>query len=141
MKLLKGHTSESTAYLVENYPYGFGLRCQVKYWLETNGKKGTRMITQTSNPKRLGIWNKPKASIYARFGMAMYLNDVGHVQTAHLTEYMNAREVTDWVATYGDGVPEEGKRRMEEWLKVKTQFSKHLGNGETMEKSDVTRNS
>jgi hypothetical protein len=33
-QILTDHTSPETAYLVEDYPYGFRLRCQIRYWLE-----------------------------------------------------------------------------------------------------------
>ena len=66
VKVLSGHVSQETAYVVEDYPYGFTLRCQIRFWIETNGKKGSRVVSQTSNPKRPGlVWNKPKASTYS----------------------------------------------------------------------------
>ncbi len=62
---LLGHTSEETAYLVNDYPYGFRLRCQIRYWMEYDKKRGFRFCSQTTNPKREGThWNKPKKSTY-----------------------------------------------------------------------------
>ena len=67
--ILSGHTSPETAYLVEDYPYGFRLRCKIRRWLDCDPKRGARLMSQTSNPKLSGlVWNKPKASTYARFG-------------------------------------------------------------------------
>ena len=60
---LYGHTSEATAYVVDDYPYGFQLRTQIKYWLEYKAGKGWRFVSQTVNPKT-GRSNKPKASTY-----------------------------------------------------------------------------
>jgi hypothetical protein len=61
MQLLSGHTSPETAYVVNDYPYGYTLRCTIRYWLEYQPKKGFRLWSQTSNPKRPGlVWNKPK---------------------------------------------------------------------------------
>ena len=37
-KPISGHTDEKTAYVVEDYPYGFRLRTTIRYWVET--KKG-----------------------------------------------------------------------------------------------------
>jgi hypothetical protein len=67
---LTGHTSPETAYLVEDYPYGFRLRCKIRYWLEFKSGQGFRFVSQTTNPKRTGeFWNKPKASTYSMLGM------------------------------------------------------------------------
>src|SRR5271166_5634405 len=88
MEILSGHTSPETAYTVEDYPYGFRLRCQKRWWLEANPRHGVRLVSQTSNPKRSGlVWNKPKAGTYARFAACMYLDDAGHVQWSGMTEY------------------------------------------------------
>ena len=93
MKLLSGHISPETAYVVEDYPYGFRLRCKIRYWIEFKAKKGFRFVSQTTNPKRPGeVWNKPKASTYSKFGGAMFLDDNGHVQWDGLSEYSDAKE-------------------------------------------------
>src|SRR6516165_4444148 len=64
MQILSGHISPETAYVVEDYPYGLRLRCRIRYWLEHTPKRGFRFWSQTTNPKRGNIWNKPKASTY-----------------------------------------------------------------------------
>lgn len=72
--VLRGHVSEDTAYLVEDYPYGYTLRCQIRYWLHT-AERGTaagkvRLMSQTTNPKLPGErWNKPKATTYYRWAV------------------------------------------------------------------------
>jgi len=38
--------------LVEDYPYGFRLRCKIRFWLEYAPKRGFRFVSQTTNPKR-----------------------------------------------------------------------------------------
>lgn len=77
-ELIKGiHTSEETALVVENYPYGFKLKTKIRFWIETN-KRGDRFLSQTLNPKTQ-LWNKPKASIYVAV-MVMYYDEEGHVQ-------------------------------------------------------------
>jgi hypothetical protein len=77
--LLTGHTSPETAYLVADYPYGFRLRCQMRYWLEYKQGHGFRLVSQTSNPKRPGlVWNKPKASTYSDCAV-MIRDDEGHI--------------------------------------------------------------
>jgi hypothetical protein len=112
--VLSGHTSAETAYRVDGYPYGFRLKCSIRYWIEYNPKLGCRTWSQTTNPKKAGIvWNKPKASTYSRFGAALYLDDAGHVQHAGLTEYTNGADAAAWRDTYGAGVPSEAAETYE----------------------------
>lgn len=78
MQILHGHTSEETAYKVENYPYG-GLRTTMFYWIETVKGKGDRFCSMTINPKN-GRKNNPKKSTYSDF-MYLYIEPVtGHVK-------------------------------------------------------------
>lgn len=78
--VLTGHESPDTAYVVDDYPYGFRLRCSIRYWLEFKKGHGFRLVSQTTNPKKPGtVWNKPKAGVYHEFAV-MVLNDEGHVQ-------------------------------------------------------------
>lgn len=74
-----GHVSEETAYLVEDYPYGFKLRCKMRYWLEYKPGTGTRLVSQTTNPKKGDRWNTPKKSTYASVTGCMYLDENNHV--------------------------------------------------------------
>lgn len=102
MQILKGHYSPETAYVVNDYPYGFKLRCKIRYWLEVNGK-GTRFWSQTTNPKRAGeVWNAPKASTYSLVG-AMFLNDEGHTHWSGLSPY-DASKCRTYLDTYRDGL-------------------------------------
>lgn len=123
-QLLTGHVSPETAFVVADYPYGFTLRCQIRYWLEYKRGHGVRLMSQTTNPKRPGIvWNKPKGSTYCRFGGAMFLDENDHVQWSGMTEYGDAAEAEAWIAQFGsanhpDCVPVangwlEGKRKFE----------------------------
>lgn len=91
---LKGHTSADTAYVVEDYPYGFKLRTQIRYWLETN-KHGTRFVSQTLNPKT-GAWNKPKASTYAQLGVMVRDEDNGHISWTGWTYYGGERDLREF---------------------------------------------
>lgn len=99
---LIGHHDESTAYVVADYPYGFRLRTQIRYWTEAVPRKGVRFVSQTMNPKVAGVvWNKPKKSTFSRFAEGMYLDEHGHVQTKSLTEYSSASEVADYLRVFG----------------------------------------
>ena len=84
-KLLKGHTSAEAAHEITDYPYGYTLRCKIRYWLEYKKNWGFRLVSQTTNPNKAGeVWNEPKASVYFLFSGAMFLDENGHVQWAGL---------------------------------------------------------
>jgi hypothetical protein len=76
MKPIKGAVSESSAFVIESYPYSFTLRCQKKVWIETDPKRGQRIVEMTSNPKRAGLhWNTPKKSTYSPLCGAFIVED------------------------------------------------------------------
>jgi hypothetical protein len=61
------------------HPYGFRLRCKIRYWLEYAKGKGFRLCSQTTNAKVPGErWNTPKKSTYCMLGI-MGLAEQGHV--------------------------------------------------------------
>lgn len=123
MQILKGHISQDTAYVVADYPYGFRLRCKIRYWLEYDKRHGFRLVSQTTNPKRPGeVWNKPKASTYCKFGGCMFLDDIGHVTWAGLTEYSNGAEALAWSKQYREGVPEAGLPALDAWVAAKVAY-------------------
>lgn len=101
-KVLTGHTDESTAYLVSDYPYGRD-RCRIRYWLESNNGKGYRFCSQTEHPRKL-IWNAPKRSTYQMLAGAMYLDEKGHVQWTGLNEYSDATKVLEFVQNFPGAV-------------------------------------
>lgn len=133
------HTSPEMAYVVQDYPYGFRLRCQIRYWIDVHPTRGCRLMSQTSNPKMSGlVWNKPKASIYSLFGMAMYIDESGHVQQAGLTEYTNGAEATAFRDTYGAGVPNAAKPTMDHWIAAKVAYDAKRAAGASMISAAVT---
>lgn len=129
--ILSGHNSPETAYLVADYPYGFKLRCQIRYWMEFDPKKGARLCSQTSNPKRPGlVWNAPKKSTYCRFGGVMILNDEGHVTWTGLNEYTDHAEAQAWYDAYHTGLTEEGEKLARLWCDAKRAYEKARDAGE-----------
>lgn len=125
MQLLPNtHISPETAYMVDDYPYGFRLRCKIRFWLDVHPKRGVRMMSQTSNPKRPSlVWNKPKASTYALFGGALYLDeDTNHVHWDGLTEYTDATEAAAWRDKFGPAVPEAAQARMNAFVAAKRSY-------------------
>jgi len=101
-KYLLGHVDEATAYVVNDYPYGFTLRTSIRYWIETT-KRGSRFVSQTLNPKN-GLWNTPKKSTYLEFGAALYLNDEGHVKHWGLSLYAGPDSVLEFLRDAPSGV-------------------------------------
>lgn len=69
--------SEETAYISKDYPWGFSMRTQVKFWVEET-KLGMRFVKRTLNPKT-NCWCAPKKSTYSQF-IALYLDENNHVK-------------------------------------------------------------
>jgi hypothetical protein len=123
MEILKGHVSEKTAYLVDDYPFGFRLRCKIRYWIEYKEKKGFRSVSQTTNPRKENeVWNAPKYSTYCKYGMCMFLDEKKHVAFTGLTEYSSGEEAKAWQDTYIEGVPETGKDITLMWVRMKIAY-------------------
>ena len=122
---LYGHTSEASAYLVDDYPYGFRERTQIRYWLEAKPKKGWRLVSQTMNPKT-NRWNKPKASTYIEWGAAMYLDDKGHVHWDGVGPYSDEQKILAFVTTF----PGADLRELRKVVPAKLRFLRALLSGE-----------
>lgn len=83
--ILRGYTTQQTAYEVKNYHYGFRLRTSIFYWIETKKGVGDRFCRYTINPKT-GKANKPKYSTYSPF-LYLQLDENNHVTTGTLSAY------------------------------------------------------
>jgi hypothetical protein len=112
MKVLSGHLSQETSFRVNDYPYGYSLRCSIRYWLEINNK-GVRFWSQTTNPKKPGeVWNKPKCSTYYPFAVMIQKGEEagmenGHISWEGLSPYdINSKGAT-FLETYRSGMTEE----------------------------------
>jgi hypothetical protein len=120
---LKNHTTPDTAYVVDDYPYGFRLRCKIRYWLEYVPGKGFRFWSQTSNPKRGDVWNKPKSSTYCRFGGCMFRDESnGHISWNGLSEYDNVKTCADFLENYSDTMPEHAREYLRKWVSMKLSY-------------------
>ena len=100
---LMGHTTPETAYVVDDYPYGFRLRCKIRYWLDFRPGSGFgfRLVSQTTNPKRSGeVWNKPKASTYCMLAI-MGLDESKHVTWTGCNTFQ-FDELREFANFYGD---------------------------------------
>jgi hypothetical protein len=108
LRPLANHTTPETAYVVNDYPYGFRLRCKIRYWLEYTKGHGFRLCSQTTNPKVSGeVWNKPKKSVYCMLGV-MGLNDEGHVTWTGCNIYQFS-ELAEFESIYGTAFDETQK--------------------------------
>ena len=84
IEILNEQPTQEKPYIVDNYPYGYTLRTQIKYWVETT-KRGQRFVRQTLNPKT-DKWNKPKKSTYSQI-LLVGLNEEDHVTYTCLSLY------------------------------------------------------
>lgn len=119
---LYGHTSEETAYLVEDYPYGRH-RTDARFWLEKT-KHGWRSCRQTRNP-RTCRWNKPKKSTYYKVAACMYLDEQGHVHTWGLSEYAGA----DGCIRFSQMFPEADMSQLEAFVLASVGHAKLFAEG------------
>ncbi len=128
VQLLVGHVDADTAYVQQDYPYGGGLRCRIRYWIDTDTRRGhagwQRFVSQTTNPRRPGQpWNHPKQSTYAP-RMWMYLDEHGHVQHTGLSQYGIDPHIDAWLrltSIYGQ-MPDPDRTVYEELLALSKAF-------------------
>ena len=120
MKPLYGYDSQENSFVCNNYPYG-GMRCRIRYWLESDKKRGWRFCSQTENPKTLR-WNAPRKSTYSLLAECMLLDDAGHVRAAGLTEYSTPVEVAEFIRSY----PEANFQAVKVFGKMKCAYLKRL---------------
>jgi hypothetical protein len=111
MKILTGHDSQETAFVIEDYPYGFTLRCKRRIWVETKAGHGQRVVTQTTNPKKAGeLWNKPKAGVYSAV-VVLYIDpETGYVE--HKEE--NGNGWIDRTETFFNFLGSEGFQQLDQ---------------------------
>ena len=122
--ILKGHVSPETAYMVNDYPYGFRQRCKIRYWIEYKPKMGCRFCFQTTNPKKPGeFWNSPKKGTYSHFGACLYIDhEDGHVHHTGLDQYCEGAEAQEWQEIYGEGIPEAAQDYLKRMVAAKLAY-------------------
>ncbi len=138
-KLLKGHFSEETAYVVEDYPYGFTLRCKKRFWIEQGKSKkqlAFRLVSQTTNPKKsyegYEHWNKPKKSTYCLYGAVLYLGEKDHVWWHGLSQYSDAEESQKFLDENEEVLTLEMIREIKAWISAKEKFDADLKSGKAV---------
>jgi hypothetical protein len=98
MQYLYGHNSLETAYIVEDYPWGFRLRTKMRYWIESKKGQGQRIVSQSMNPKT-GLWCAPKKSTYHSIAI-LYLDEFKHVHWEALSLYSSAKDIESFKDTH-----------------------------------------
>jgi len=122
---LTGHTSPETAYVVHDYPYGFKLRCKIRYWLERDAKRGYRLCTQTTNPKKSGeVWNVPKKSTYTMLAI-MGLDEQNHVVWTGCSAY-DFDKLGEFFAKFGHAFDADQAKDCSAMLAIKAAHEKRL---------------
>ena len=111
--VLNNQPTEDKPYLVNDYPYGFRLRCKIRYYVETT-KRGQRFVSQTLNPKT-NQWNKPKKSTYLQI-LLIGLNEKNHV-------------TYDGISMYS----------LEEAIKFNEKYAKFLNKYQTIELNNIIK--
>lgn len=125
VQVLTGHTSMETAYRVEGYPYGFRLKCSIRYWLERDAKRGYRLCSQTTNPKKsVEVWNAPKKSTYTMLAI-MGLDEPNHVTWTGCSMY-DFDKLGEFFGKYGHAFDADQAKDCSIMLAVKAAHDKRL---------------
>lgn len=102
---LTGHTSAESGFVVADYPYGFRLRTQIRYWIETKKNQGQRFVSQTLNPKN-GKWNKPKAGTYSEIKCLTRNPKNGYISTDSLRFNDTDEEIESYIERHKESIEE-----------------------------------
>ncbi len=125
-KPIYGHTSEETAHVVSDYPYG-SLRTTMKFWLEGNDK-GFRLVMRSINPKN-GRLNAPKKSTYSEIAGCMYLDEKDHCHWDGVSIYTEAPKVVSFIERF----PQTSQAKLLPWVLLKVaMYRKVLDSGMAM---------
>lgn len=129
VKVLHGHVDQDSAYLVDDYPYGRKLRCEIRYWVDTSlsgAKTGQqRFASQTTNPKRAGLsWNNPHYSTYSSM-VVLFLNEDEHVKHWHVDNTHVTPEGDARLRLFGvyDQLTEVQREQYEKWLQRSKRYA------------------
>lgn len=117
-----GHISKETAYIVNDYPwgfrYGFRLRTQKRYWIESKKGFGQRFCSQTLDPQT-DKWCKPKYSTYDEITI-IFLDNEGHISNTGLNGYDNLEVILKFKEFHYEFLDEFQKEQLKELIAVAT---------------------
>lgn len=105
IQVVTGHHSPETAYVVDDYPYGRQLRCKIRYWIETDEKKGQRFCSQTTDARNGNVrWNNPKKSVYSEV-MVMYIEPgTGYLKHDACQVTYSEQKTREFLEKYKEGL-------------------------------------
>jgi hypothetical protein len=131
MKLLHGHVSPETAYVVEDYPYGFRLRCKCRFWIEKPnkgaGKGKYRAMTQTTDPKfSFEKWNKPKSGVYMEQLFLYQDESDGHTKFHGFSEYYQVKDVEETMKMFEGQFTEEEKVKLNSYYQIALKVAERM---------------
>lgn len=115
-KYLYHCVSEETAYIAEDYPWGFRLRTQAKFWIESSSRSdgGQRVVQKTLNPKT-GRWCAPKKSIYYPVRI-LCLDENGHVGSCGIDRSCKSEYIKEFIEKHKDNLSDFQKNSIKEIL-------------------------
>ena len=113
------HTTEAKS---DSYPYG-RLRCQAKWWIEDNGKKGHRVCFQTINPKT-GRVNAPKKGTYHLVAVLVTNPENGHVESHSVNPYQDSEKIEEFLNKYN--LREKDEKFLRAYLEAKHKFDEKM---------------
>lgn len=129
LKVLHGHVSPETAFIVSDYPYGFRLRCKMRYWLETaekGAKAGSmRLMSQTTNPKITSreVWNTPKGSTYSDMILLVLNTEDGHVENHAVSLYSFCEAFDNFRNAFYEQMDERERKKFDDLVKISRKFN------------------
>lgn len=127
MQPIYGHTSQATAFMIDDYPYGRTLRCRRRVWLESHPTRGFRFVSQTEHPTKK-VWNKPHTSTYIEIAAGLYLDEQGHVAWTGVGSYTEPAKALEFVQTFGAKC--EGASRLIDWASKKAIIASKFASGQ-----------
>jgi hypothetical protein len=83
IELINPQPIKENPLIVDNYPYGFK-RTQASYYIDTQKKKGQRVIFTTLNPKT-NLWNKEKKANYCDIVVLYRNRENNHIENTALS--------------------------------------------------------
>jgi len=122
-KYLYGHDSFETGYEVSDYPWGYRMRTEVRYWIETNETHGQRFCKCTKDP-RTGKWCAPKKDTY-KLLIFMFLDSEEHVQSTGVTFYTELSYL-EKVQEEQEGKLSEYQEKKLNWLIARAKVMEHV---------------
>ena len=106
-KLLPNCISEETAFIIENYPYGFTLKTKQKRWIEYKPNFGYRSCTRTLNPKN-NSWCAIKKGTYNQFLVLAQNLTNEHIVSLGFYNFYETEKVKSFLEKYkADLLPEQ----------------------------------